>query len=138
MKALIAVTPAGAACFVLDLYQGCIFDPEITEQSGFLNHIEPGDVILADRGFTIQDLLFPRQATARIPPFLGKREKLTPAEVIETRKIAKARIHVERFNARLKSFRLIGNVIPMSLVPLASQCVYIACHLVNFQPPLCN
>ena len=30
-------------------------DKTITQESGFFNRIEPGDVILADRGFTIQD-----------------------------------------------------------------------------------
>jgi hypothetical protein len=30
-------------------------DKHITEHSGFLNNIFPGDLILADRGFDIQD-----------------------------------------------------------------------------------
>ena len=137
-KALIAVLPQGAACFVSDLYEGSIDDVSITAQCGFLDHIEPGDVILADKGFPIQDLLTPKQASIIIPAFLGKRNSLPKEEEMGTRRMAKARIHVERFNERLKKFRLIGNVIPLSLRHVASQMVYVASCLVNFQPLLCK
>jgi hypothetical protein len=41
-------------------------------KSGFFDKINPGDLILADRGFTIEDLLIAREASLNIPPFLGK------------------------------------------------------------------
>ena len=52
-KCLIAVTPNGGACFVSDLFEGDITDVEIFEESGILKHINPYDIILADRGFTV-------------------------------------------------------------------------------------
>ena len=61
-KCLIAVTPNGGSCCVLDLYEGAIPDVEIFEESGILKHIELQDVILVDRGFTVQDLVHPLQA----------------------------------------------------------------------------
>ena len=137
-KALIAVTPNGSACFISDLYEGSIDDVSITSQCGILDHIEPGDVLLVDKGFTIQELLYAKQATIKIPAFLGKRDKLTKEEEMATRRIAKARIHVERFNERLKKFLLVGRTIPLSLIPIASQLVYVASCLVNFQAPLCK
>ena len=72
-----------------------------------MKHIRPHDVILADRGFTVQYLLNPLQADIKIP-FLKGRSSLSAAEELSTRKNAKARIHVERFNERVKSFRLVG------------------------------
>ena len=138
MKRLIAVNPNGAACFVSDLYEGSIDDVSIFEQCGILSHINPGDSLLADKGFTVQDLLLPKQATIYIPPFLGKRDSFTKEEIIQTKRIAKARIHVERFNERLKTFRLIDRTIPQTLGPIASQLVYAACCLVNFQDCLCK
>ena len=137
-KALIAVTPKGAACFVSDLFEGSVTDVEICEKCGILNHIEPGDVLLVDKGFTVQDQLISRQATIKVPAFLGKRDSLTREEEMSTRRIAKARIHVERFNERLKKFRLISRVIPLSLGHIATQMVYVCCCLVNFQPSLCK
>ncbi|CAC5420378.1 unnamed protein product [Mytilus coruscus] len=91
---------------------------------------------LADRGFTIEDLLMARQAVLNIPSFLGKRTKFTPEEELKTRRIAKARIHVERVIERVKKFKLLSGNIPLSLSPIADQMVFVASCLVNFQEPL--
>ena len=85
----------------------------------------------------MQHLVNPLQAQINIPAFLKGRKSLSAAEELSTRKIAKARIHVERFNQRLKQFKLIGRTIPLSLAPLATQMVVVACSLVNFQEVLC-
>lgn len=135
-KCLIGVAPNGAVVYVSDLFEGSIGDRPIVEESGFLNYINPGDLVLADRGFTIDDLLRARQAVLNIPPFLEKREKFTPQEELQTRRIAKARIHVERAIERVKKFKLISGVIPLSLSSIADQLVFVASCLVNFQEPL--
>lgn len=128
--------PNGTGVFVSDLYEGAISDRDIFEQSGILEHLHPGDLLLVDRGFTVKDLLMSRQVKMNIPPFLKGRDKLTPQEELLTRKIAKARIHVERYNERIKKFKLISGTIPLSLTPIASQAVFVACCLVNFQDQL--
>ena len=133
MKCLIAVNPNGAACFISDLFEGSISDVDIFEQCGILQHVNLKDSFLVGKGFTMLHLLLPKQATIFIPPFVGKRKKFTKEEVMLTKRIAKARIHVERFNERLKKFRLLDRIIPLSLVPLASQLVYVGCMLVNFK-----
>ena len=132
-KCLIAVTPNGGACFVSDLFEDDIDDMKIFQESGIMKHIRPNDLILTDCGFTVQHLLNHLQAEIKIPSFLKGRESLSIAEELETRKIAKARIHVERFNQRL-----VGRKIPLSLSPLATQMVVVACGLVNFQSNLCT
>ena len=119
-----------------DLFEGRLSDVRIFEQCGILEHINQGDVLLVDKGFTVQDLLLPKMATIQIPTFLGKRDGFTKEEVLMNKRIAKARIHVERYNERLKKFRLIGKIIPLSLGPMASQLIYVAACLVNFQPRL--
>ena len=107
-KCLIAVTPNGGACFVSDLFEGEIDDVQTFRECEIMKHIRPHDVILADRGFTVQDLLNPLQADIKIPSFLKGRSSLSAAEELSTRKNAKARIHVERFNERVKSFESAG------------------------------
>ena len=86
-----------------------------------------------DRGFTVQDLVNPLQTYIQIPAFFKARSNLSATEELSTRKIAKARVHVERFNRRLKHFKLVGRTIPLSLAPLATQMVVVACGLVNLK-----
>ena len=42
----------------------------IVQQSGLLNHFVPGDMIMVDKGFLIQDIL-PNGVSRNIPPFLN-------------------------------------------------------------------
>ena len=63
MKCLIAVNPNGAACFISDLYEGSVSDVDIFQQCGIMEHINPNDSFLVDKGFTIQHLLVSKQAT---------------------------------------------------------------------------
>lgn len=140
-KSLVGITPSGAFSFISDLWGGNTSDRHITKMSGLLDLIEPGDEIMADRGFTIRDLLLTRMATLNIPPFTrkctwGKGRRLTAAEVQKTRMIARLRIHVERAIQRLKNFRSISQVMPLTMKPLSNQMLTVAAFLCNFGKPL--
>ncbi|PFX12819.1 hypothetical protein AWC38_SpisGene23158 [Stylophora pistillata] len=102
-KRLIAVTPNGGACFVSNLFEGDIDDVAIFKESGLMKHLKPYDLVLADRGFTVRELLSPLHVKLEIPSFMKERKNLSTAEELETRHIATAGIHVERFNEHLKS-----------------------------------
>ncbi|GFT65643.1 THAP domain-containing protein 4 [Trichonephila clavipes] len=60
VKFLIACTPLGKVSFVSKLYGGRTSDKQIIQLSGFLEQIRPGDVIFADRGFPVKDLVAER------------------------------------------------------------------------------
>ena len=123
--------------FVSDLWGGRASDRFITQHCGVLDLIEKGDNVMADRGFEIEDLLADRKATLNIPPFRdASSTQLSAKDVEETRRIAKVRIHVERCIGRGKNYKIIENVIPLSLVPLATDLVRVCFLLVNFGPPL--
>ena len=62
--------------------------------SGFLDFLNPGDVVMADRGFLIKELLNERHVKLIIPPFLGSRHRFNPQEEALRKDIAKHRIHV--------------------------------------------
>ena len=124
--------------FVSDLFEGDVDDVQIFRVCGIMKYLEPFDLVLADRGFTVKELLNPLQVELKIPSFLKGRKSLSAAEELETRRIAKARIHVEHFNQRLKQFKLIGRKMPLSIAPLATQMVVVAACLVNFQDTLCK
>ena len=64
-----AIAPNGAILFVSDAYEGSISDKEIVCVSDFLEFLNPGDVVMADRGFLIKELLNERHVKLIIPPF---------------------------------------------------------------------
>ena len=70
---------------------------------------------MADRGFDIQHLLVSKCVTFNIPLFLQGKEQLSLEEEVETRSIASMCIHVQRAIERVKKYRIIQGVIPISL-----------------------
>ena len=135
-KFLVGIAPNGAIMYVSDGFEGSKSDKKIVESSGFLDFLEPLDVIIADRGFLIEDMLNERKVSLIRPPFLGMRQKFTPQEEAQTKDIAKHRIHVERAIERMKKFKILQKIVPQKLYPVFSQMVFVIACLVNFQTPL--
>ena len=69
MKFLIGVTPLGVISFVSKAWGGRTPDKHLTENCGVMKYLLPGDVILADRGFDIEDSDAHFGATVEIPAF---------------------------------------------------------------------
>lgn len=136
VKFLIGVAPNGTITYVSDAYPGNTSDKAITSSCGVLDVFNPGDLILADKGFTIHDII-PQGIHLNLPPFLSGKEKMqfSKEESIYTRNIARARIHVERANQRFKTFRMVDSF-PAHYRPLATKIVRVTCCLVNLQTPL--
>ena len=135
-KALLAISPAGHVIFASSLYTGSISDNELVSRSGFLGLLRPGDEIMADRGFTIEDSSTPLGVGLNIPPFLGRRQQMDAVEVVETQQIASLRIHVERAIRRVKEYDILAGVMPASLAGSANQIWTVCCLLTNLQNPL--
>ena len=136
IKVLIGVTPSGAISFVSEAYEGSISDRKLVEVSGLLEKLEPGDEIMADKGFTIQDLLIPYGVRLNMPPFLSANSQMAASDVFLTKKIARLRVHVETAIGRVKEFRILRDEIPTSAWDCANHLIYVCCMLCNFGPPL--
>ena len=71
-------------------------DKFLTENCGILDKLVPGDMVMADRGFTIHESVAFRRSELAIPAFTKGKKQLDPLDVEKTRNISKVRIHVER------------------------------------------
>ena len=131
-KVLIMVSPNGHLQRISPVAQGSMSDREIFKKSGFNELLQPGDTLLADRGFNIEDLTLMRGAKLVIPPFLNKRKRFTYRELVQSKLITRARIHVERFNQRLKLYRFISDIITHHKLDIIDDAIYVCANLVNF------
>lgn len=136
VKYLVAVAPCGLIMFVSAAYGGRCSDKFITMDSGILTYLKPGDEVMADRGFTIKDLLFERKVRLVIPAFTKKRRPLTEEQVTYTRRIANVRIHVERAIRRLKVYKILSQIVPISMAPKVDKILRICAALVNLREDL--
>ena len=114
VKYLIGVTPQGTVCFISNGWGGRVSDKHLTENSGLLEHLIPGDTVLADRGFNISESVGLHMATITIPPSMKGKKQLTGVEVEQTRTIANVRIHVERIIRNIrKKYTFLSNTQPV-------------------------
>ena len=134
VKSVTGVAPNGAIVYVSKLYPGSTSDVAIVEHCEMLKQMRAGDMILADKGFTIHKLL-PDGVQLNIPPFLIGKSQYTPAEVKLCRKIARSRIHVERANERIKNYVILGHI-PHHFRFISTKIFQLCCTLVSFQDPL--
>ena len=136
VKVLIGVMPSGAISFVSESYEGSISDRRLVELSGLLQLLEPGDEVMADKGFLIQDLLAPIGVRLNVPPLLQSKSQMPTDDVVVTKKIAQLRVHVERAIGRVKEFRILQTVLPSSMWDSINEIIHVCCMLTNFSPPL--
>ena len=87
------------------------------ERSGILDlPYDDDDGVMADKGFTIDDLLL-LGVSLNIPPF----DQMPPEDVVKTQVIAALRIHVERAINKIKNSHIWDGVTPLSLFPILNQ-----------------
>lgn len=114
VKILIGITPQGVISFVSKAWGGRTSDRYLTENSGFLKNLLPGDVILADRGFDIGDLSAVYGATVEIPSFTKGKKQLSAFDVERSRKLASVRVHVERVIGLLRNkYTILKDILPL-------------------------
>jgi hypothetical protein len=135
-KFLIGISPSGVITFVSDGWPGKTSDRDLTISSGLIELLDENDSVMADKGFTIRDVLEKKKCTLNIPPFRGSAPQFSVDEVFETQEIASLRIHVERSIGRVKHFHIFDGVMPLTLKPLLTKMFQVACWLTNFDVPL--
>jgi len=114
------------------IYGGSTYDTAITKDCGILDCLEPGDVLLVDKGFTIRDLV-PEGVVVNMPAFLSN-PQFTQVEVQTNKKIAGVRIHIERAIQRIKIYRILDQI-PWQYCKLVNKLFKVCVALTNLQTP---
>jgi len=82
-----------------------------------LEKLLPGDVVLADRGFTIQESVGLYCAEIKLPPFTRGKKQLTKVEVDAARRLSRVRIHVERvIGTSRQKCMMLQSTLPISML----------------------
>jgi len=145
IKVLIGITPQGTICFISNAWGGRTSDKFLTENCGILNKLVPGDMVMADRGFTIHESLVFKRAELAIPAFTKGKSQLDPIDVENTRGIANVRIHVERVIGLLRrKYSILEGTLTTDYlmsnqpdkVPLIDHIITVCSGLVNMCPSI--
>lgn len=136
LKYLISCTPDGIINFVSGGFGGRTSDAVIVEHSGFLETLPPNVSVMADRGFKhIENLLVAKGCVLVRPPTVSTSTKPSRDEVLETKRIASLRIHVERVIRRIREFSFLAPhaCIDNKLLKYTDNIIKIVCGLINLQ-----
>ena len=86
----------------------------MTENCGLLQNLLPGDYVLADRGFDIQDICALYCAEVKLPAFTRGKKQLSATDVENSRRIASVWIHVERVIGNLRNkYKILQSTLPL-------------------------
>ncbi|XP_047135290.1 uncharacterized protein LOC124812536 [Hydra vulgaris] len=129
-------TPNGYITFLSKCYGGRASDKFITSDSGFYDLLERDDEVMADRGFQIREELLFRYCSLSVPPGARVKSQMTASECKKTTDVANLRIHIERAINRIKTFRILKNVLPISMLHHMDDIILSCAALCNLKPAL--
>lgn len=113
VKYLVACAPSGEITFVSRGFGGRTTDTELTVRSGFIHLVQPGDTIMADKGFpSIEARLNEAGGLLVMPPFKKGQQhfQFSNSQNRDAYQIARVRIHVERVIERMKRFQMLDYI----------------------------
>jgi len=92
---------------------------------------------MADRGFNIKEMLASKGVKVNIPPFMNESGQFNESELLETRRIASLRIHVERAMERIKNYHILDFVqITLCMNGIIDMIFLVCAMLSNLLSPL--
>lgn len=117
IKFLIGISPQGSITYVSKGWGGRVSDQYLTQNCGILENLLPGDVVLADRGFNVQDSAGIFCAEVKLPPFTKGKKQLSQCEVDRARQLSRVRIHVERVIGLLRlKYKILRGTLPINFI----------------------
>ena len=133
VKVLIGASPGGLISYISPTYGGSTSDRQIIERSSLPVICAPGDSIMADKGFDVQDLFAPYDVAINVPAFFKKKNKIKAKTVVSDRKLASKRVHIERIIGLGKTYKILTMPLQSSETVLAKDITFVCYTLCNFR-----
>ncbi len=133
VKILVGASPGGLVSYISMAYGGSTTDRQIVERSNICSICDPGDSIMADKGFNVQDMFQHANITINIPTFFRKRNRMDGKTVLHDRKIASKRVHIERIIGLAKTYKMLTQPMLPSYALLATEITTVCFMLCNFR-----
>lgn len=135
VKCLVGCTPGGFVSFVSKCYSGQTTDTQIIDSSGFLNHLEPGDIVLANEDFPeIKTALDESgKGCLLVMPCHHYDNHYDAEEVSEACEDESFRSYIERLLERIQIYCILSKF-EVSMLPHCDNIIFMCCALVNLQP----
>ncbi len=135
LKVLVGISPRGDVSHISEVYGGSTSDRQIVERSTLLseNRFEAGDSIMADRGFLVKDLFALKRVEVNVPTVMRGITQIPAEKLVQDRRIASKRVHVERVIGLAKTFRILKEELDRHYIPLGGRIIYVCFALTNFK-----
>ncbi len=129
----------GSITFISKGWGGRVSDRYLTENCGILDNLLPGDLVLADRGFNVQDAAGLYCAEVKLPPFTKGKKQFSKREVDRARQLSRVRIHVERVIGLLRlKYKILRGILPISFIKCNGEEYSSIDKIVTVCSALCN
>ncbi|GBN38593.1 hypothetical protein AVEN_110877-1 [Araneus ventricosus] len=115
LKGMIGIMPSGTISFISPLYCGSISDKELFIKSQLMDLLEPNDVVMADKGFQIEQEFQKISCKLKYPKFLMDCIQFDASDRIENCKISNVRVTVERAISQIKIYKYFERPIPYTI-----------------------
>ncbi|XP_014679474.1 PREDICTED: uncharacterized protein LOC106819344 [Priapulus caudatus] len=132
-KVVVGTSPGGLVTYLSDAYGGSTSDRQILERSDLQNMCDPGDSIMVDKGFNIQDLFISSNVSINIPSFFKHKNRMSGASIMKDRKIASKRVHIERIIGLGKTYKILVSPLNSTELSLATEIIKVCFYLCNFR-----
>lgn len=135
VKIQVGCDASGTITSLSDTYGGSISDKDLFVKSKVTGHLEPGEAIMVDKGYLIQDELQGTGVQLLRPPYLKAGTQFEEHDLTHGRTIARHRGVIENVNSRIKCFKILSHKLPVNVLPLANEIVFICSFLTTLDPP---
>ncbi|CAN8009496.1 unnamed protein product [Ixodes pacificus] len=143
LKFLVAFAPNGDICFVSKGYGGRTSDASVVAESGFLDLVDAGDIVVSRDGFLRVDVApdgtkFVSLTSPATTEKSARRrtESAESEEDDESYGGLQVREHIMRMVQRIRVYRILESRLPAALIAHCDAICEVCCVLANLQPNL--